>query len=163
MYFHDKDLEYAETMVDWLFEIGIKNKIIHEFKNEKRDKEKVQRRRTEVFWMDFGVNIGSEFNYPHFCVVLREFTYHAIVVPISSVKKDAGQDWKTNENLFVGIGEISNLPKKQRNSYACVGQIRSVSKQRLSNYKYKGEFLKLKLNDEQMNKIDQAIIQLCTK
>src|SRR5699024_10479098 len=63
----------------------------------------------------WGCTLRAEFNYSHFCVVLREFTYHAIVVPISSVKKDAGQDWKTNENLFVGIGEISNLPKKQRN------------------------------------------------
>lgn len=164
MYFHDKDLQFAEDLTDWLLEVGVKNKIIHLFKNNngKADKEMSRRRRQSVYWIDFGVNIGSEFNYPHFAVVIKEFTYHAIVVPITSVKED-DKDWKSEENLFVEIGKISGLPGKQEDSYALVGQIRSVSKQRLSDYRHEGSFIKLKLDNDQMDKIDNAIATLCTK
>lgn len=34
MYFHDKDPEYAEKMVDWFLEVAIKNHIIHRYKND---------------------------------------------------------------------------------------------------------------------------------
>ncbi|WP_050613368.1 type II toxin-antitoxin system PemK/MazF family toxin [Bacillus testis] len=164
MYFYDEDMVYGEDLTNWLLEIGIKNKIIHLFKNNppKRDKEMVRRRRSEVYWVDFGVNIGSEFNYPHFCVVIKEFTYHAIVVPISSMKEEE-KDWKSVDNLYMEIGPLKDLPEKQTDSYAVVSQIKSVSKQRLSSYKHKGKFIKMKLTDEQMDKIDQAILDLATK
>jgi len=168
MYFHDKDPEYAEKMVDWFLEVAIKNHIIHRYKNDpsKKDKEMVRRRRARVYYIDFGVNVGSEFNYPHFCVVVKEFKYHALVVPLSSLDEDDTQSWKLDEeNMCVEIGEIKDLPFEKPKTYALVGKMREVSKQRLSDYRHPEtkEFVKLKLTDDQMDKIDEAIIKLCTK
>lgn len=168
MYFHDKDPEYAEKMVNWFNEVSIKNHLIHLFRNDKskNDKEMVRRRRSRVYYIDFGVNVGSEFNYPHFCVVIKEFNYHAIVVPLSSLDENDEQNWKLNEkNLCVEIGEIKDLPFEKPTSYALIGKIKEVSKQRLSDYKHPEtkKFIKLKLTNEQMDKIDQAIIKMCTK
>src|SRR5690554_6841047 len=88
MYFHDKDIAYAEAMSSWFAEITTKNRIIHYSRNvQKEDKEKIRRRRGRVFYTDFGVGVGSEFGFPHFCVVIKEYTYTAIVVPLSSVKE----------------------------------------------------------------------------
>jgi len=168
MYFHDKDPEYASKMVDWFLEVATKNHIIHRHKNDpsKRDKEMARRRRSRVYYIDFGVNVGSEFNYPHFCVVIAEFKYHAIVVPLSTVKEGDENSWKKDDdNLYVEIGEVQGFPIETKECYAVVSKIKEVSKQRLSDYKHPEtkEFVKIKLTDDQMNKIDEAIIKLCTK
>jgi uncharacterized protein YifN (PemK superfamily) len=94
--------------------------------------------------------------------VITEFKYNAIVIPISSVKEEE-QGWKKTDNQFVEIGQIGGLPNEKPESYAVVSQIRSVSKQRLSDYKYKKQFLKLKLEPEQMDIIDEAISSFLTK
>ncbi|MCM3165101.1 type II toxin-antitoxin system PemK/MazF family toxin [Metabacillus litoralis] len=168
MYFYDKDPEYAGKMADWFYEVGVKNKLIHLFRNNanKSDKEMVRRRRSRVYYIDFGVNVGSEFNYPHFCVVVSEFKYHSVVVPLSTVKETDTDGWKKDEdNLFIEIGEVENFPLEQKDCYAVVSKIREVSKQRLSDYKHPvtKKFIELKLTDEQMDKVDAAITKLCTK
>lgn len=167
MYFHDKDLEYAKKLSDWLLELATKNKIIHStrYATEHPDKEKVRRRRGKVYYMDLGVGVGSELNYPHFVVVLKEYTYTAIVVPISSVK-DEYQPWKNEKNSFIEIGKIQGLTDPDTpDSYAVVGHIQTVSKQRLSYYrKEDGTYLKdLHFNNDQMNKVDKAIRKLTKK
>lgn len=169
LYFHDKDPVYAEQMVKWFQEVGVKNKHIHASKSSKRDKEMGRRRRGNVFYIDFGVNVGSEFNFPHFGVVIAEFRYHALVVPISSVKKEDENGWKKEEqNLYVEIGKIKGFPEtdeEQTHSYAVVSKIREVSKQRLSDYRVPGtrDYIKLFLTDDQMDLIDEAMRTLCTK
>jgi mRNA-degrading endonuclease toxin of MazEF toxin-antitoxin module len=168
LYFHDKDPEYAKKMAEWFNEVGVKNKIIHHFKNNasKPDKEMVRRRRSRVYYIDFGVNVGSEFNYPHFCAVIAESTYHAVVIPLSTVKETDEGGWKEEEkNFFIEIGEVEGFPLEQKDCYAIVSQIRTVSKQRLSDYKHPKtkQFYKLKLTDPQMDKIDAAIVKMCTK
>ncbi|HBE78675.1 MAG TPA: hypothetical protein DDW65_13005, partial [Firmicutes bacterium] len=143
----------------WTLEIATKNKIIYENKVNKTDKEMARRRRGQVYWIDFGKNIGSEFNDPHFCVVIRESEFTAIVVPVSSQKEDT-PDWKRSEELIVLIGLLNDLPGDKLPSYALVYQIRAVSKQRLSNFKYKGNYIEIRLTNEQLDKIDQAVLKL---
>lgn len=153
--------DYETQSLNWLSEISTKNRIIHEGKALGKDKETIGRKRSFVYWIDFGVNVGSEFNFPHFCVVIKEFKYTAIVIPLSSVKTD-DSEWKTKENLIFEIGKIQNFPNAI-NSYAMLNHITSVSKQRLSYYKDSNhQYLKnLKLNTIQMDKIDSMILQLC--
>lgn len=160
-YFFLKNPDFAIKFSQWVLESTVKNKIISMNKNQK-DKEMARRRRSRVYWIDFGVNIGSEFNYPHFCVVIKESLFTAIVVPISSVKENT-PDWKQSENLIVEIGSIEDLPGDKKPCYALVHQIRTVSKQRLSNYKHNGQYYELKLSTEQMDLIDNAIKSLCHK
>jgi len=163
MYFFNKkyadDRKYPINFLKWVLEVTIKNKIIHSNKSSK-DKEMVRRRRSRVYWIDFGKNIGSEFNDPHFCVVIKESQFTAIVVPLSS-QKESTPDWKMSEDLIVPIGYLNDLPEKRKPSYALVNQITTVSKKRLSTFKYKGNYLKMKLTDQQMNLIDKTIMKLC--
>lgn len=168
LYFHDKDPEYATKMVQWFKEVAVKNKIIHLFKNheQKPDKETARRRRNRVYYIDYGVNVGSEFNYPHFCVVLAEFKYHALVIPLSSIKESDAGGWKEDEeNLYIDIGEVKGFPLENKECYALVSRIREVSKQRLSDYRMPGtkEFVQIKLDGNQMDLIDEAVKKMCTK
>lgn len=160
LYFYKKvfgdDDSYPINFLKWVKEITIKNKIIHMNKSLK-DKEMSRRRRSHVYWIDFGRNIGSEFNDCHFCVVIYESKFTAIIVPLSS-KKENESHWKEEENLILPIGYLEDLPDDdKRFNYALVHQMRAVSKQRLSNFKYKDRYLDLKLSDKQMDIIDNAI------
>jgi mRNA-degrading endonuclease toxin of MazEF toxin-antitoxin module len=148
---------YISKLKQWILELPTKNFLIKS--NPKR--ERVHRLKQRVYWIDFGVNIGSEFNFPHFCVVLKEFDYTAIVIPLSTVKEDDA-DWKSAQNLIVEIGVLENLPENKKSCYAMVNQIRSVSKQRLSDYKDKstGKFIEVKLSDSQMNMIYDSVAWL---
>ena len=145
---------YILKLKNWILEIPTKNFLIKY--NPK--KENIHRLKQRVYWIDFGVNIGSEFNFPHFCVVLKEFNYTAIVIPLSTIKEDDA-DWKSAKNLIVEIGVLDDLTENKKPCYAMVNQIRSVSKQRLSDYKDKntGKFIEIKLRDSQMNKIYEAV------
>ena len=152
--------KHAIRYSEWVYEVGVKNKIIDLNKSVK-DKEMARRRRSRVYWMDFGVNVGSEFNDPHFCVVIRESYFTAIVVPISSVKEDT-PEWKISEDLIVEIGCLDDLPEEKRPNYAMVNQIKTVSKQRLSTFKYRGSYREIELSNMQMDIIDKTIISLCS-
>lgn len=149
--------EYLEKLTKWLNEIIIKNKLII----GKPSKEKVTRVRQHVYWIDFGFNIGTEFNFPHFCVVIKEFTNTAIVVPIST-EKEEDPEWKSARNLFVPIGKIEGLPREKKDCYALVNQIRTVSKQRLSDYYDKStrKYIHIQLKPDQMKLILDAISQI---
>lgn len=166
LYFKDKDPEYAKAMSSWLAEYATKNRVIHHAKHaeDRKDKEIVRRRRSEVFFVDLGVGIGSELSYPHFCVVIKEFKHTAIVVPLSSVK-DKEQPWKTEDNAYIEIGKIQNLPDEDSpDSYAVLAHMQSISKQRLSYFRRAGQYIKdLKLNSGQMDKLDEAIRNITTK
>jgi len=175
LYFHNKDNDYGESMMEWFKESAIKNRVIHSFKNnpKKHDKEMARRRRSNVYYIDLGVNVGSEFNYNHFCVVIAEHTYTAVVIPLSSKKeKDAG-GWKEDErSAYLEIGKITGFPEETKEEikeevkdcYALIGQIKTISKQRLSDYldRQAGKYVSLSLSDGQMDLIDAAIIKHLT-
>lgn len=170
MYFHNKDEVYGESMMQWFKEVSIKNQIIHIFKSnkQKKDKEMVRRRRSKVYYVDLGVNVGSEFNYPHFSVVVAEHTYTAVVVPISSKKEKDSGGWKEDpRSSYVEIGKIPGLAgpdEEGMDCYALVGQIKTVSKQRLSDFldKSSRKYITLELTNDQMDIIDQEIIKSLT-
>jgi mRNA-degrading endonuclease toxin of MazEF toxin-antitoxin module len=161
LYFLSKDAEYGVKLSKWLAEIAAKNKFIRQSEGQKeRDQSRPRKR---ICYFDFGVNIGSEFNYPHFAVVVKEFSHTAVIVPISSQKED-DPEWKSVDNLIIPIGIIKDLPREKRPCYAMVNQIRSISKQRLNYFKDNttGQFYdKLQLSDPQMDLIDEAIKKLC--
>lgn len=126
--------------------------------------EKAHRKRQNVYCLDYGVNVGSEFNYFHFCVVIKEFEYTALVVPLSSEKEDDA-DWKKSGNLIVPIGEIEDMPNEKKSVYAMVNQMKAVSKQRLTDYydKRSKKYCPMTLNENQMQIIFDSIADLTTQ
>lgn len=154
--FHPKFIKKALNLLDWHHESIIKNKIIHSKKSHDNNPEFVKRPRGYVYWTDFGENVGSEFNGNHFSVVIYDSYYTSIIVPLSS-KKENEAKWKKNNNLVVDIGKIEQIPNNETEAYAMINQIKTVSKKRLSSYTNNGNRLKLKLNDDQLDIIDDAI------
>ena len=73
-------------MLDWFNEIVLKNIALHKSKksDEVMDQELYRKSRQHVYWINFGRNIGSEFQDYHYAVVLFESKYTAIVVPLIS-------------------------------------------------------------------------------
>lgn len=155
--------DFVKLLIKWYFEIAIKNDKIHSSKNNQllADIEIVNRPRGKVYWTDFGINIGSEFNDYHWCVIIKEFKYTALVVPFSSKKEDDAE-WKSPDNLIVGIGTISDLPfDNTRESYAMINQMRCMSKQRLSPYWKNGKtYDNIKLSNGQLDVIDNTILRM---
>ncbi|MGG1664536.1 type II toxin-antitoxin system PemK/MazF family toxin [Brevibacillus sp. NRS-1366] len=151
--FVDKD-KYIQKTKEWLVSIVDRNYKIKTRPNN----EKKSRGRQNVYCLDFGVNIGSEFNYFHFCVVVKEFDRTAIVVPLST-EKENDADWKSAGNLVIPIGEIEDMPYDKKPCYAMVNQIKSISKQRLTDYydKKQSKHIKMTLNQNQMKLIFDAI------
>lgn len=149
--------------LEWFVEHVNKNYYIHESKiNEsKHDTEINKKPRSHVYWVEFGINIGSEFNEPHYAVVVKESKYTAIVVPLTS-KKDNVPKWIQDDDAIIPIGKVEGFDENDTECYACISLIRSVSKRRLSS-KVNGNFVKLKLSSEQMDKIDQVINNRFTK
>lgn len=126
--------------------------------------ERSHRKRQNIYCLDYGVNVGSEFNYFHFCVVIKEFEYTALVVPLSSEKEDDA-DWKKSGNLIVPIGEIEDMPNDKKSVYAMVNQMKAVSKQRLTDYydKCNKKYCPMTLNENQMQIIFDSITNLTTQ
>ena len=147
----------------WYIEHANKNYYIHESKQneEKHDTEINKKHRSHVFWVELGINIGSEFNDPHYAVVVKESKYTAIVVPLTS-KKDKVPKWIQDDDTIIPIGKVEGFEDNETECYACISMIRSVSKRRLSS-KVNGKFVKLKLLPEQMDKIDRVINNRFTK
>lgn len=119
------------------------------------DLEKELAKRGEVFFVDFGYGIGSEYRYQHYCVVIKTIGNMAIVVPLTS---------KINNNPFsTNLGSIKKMPlreNKEEDSYALVNQIRSISRSRLKRPMFKNKKTYPKLTEEQLNKIDLLIDNL---
>ena len=147
----------------WFIEHVNKNYYIHESKQVegKQDTEINKKPRSHVFWTEFGMNIGSEFNEPHYAVVVKESKYTAIVVPLTS-KKEKIPKWVQDDDAIIPIGKVAGFEDNDTECYACISLIRSVSKRRLSA-KVNGELVKLKLLPEQMDKIDEVINNRFTK
>jgi len=140
--------------LNWFIEVINKNIVIYNSKQSKfkEDHETYKKPKRKVYYIDFGKTIGSEFQNPHFAVVLYEMDYTALVIPITS-KKDAPPSWVSNTNLIVDIGIIAGFPKESKECLAYIGGIQAVSKKRLNIYGTKTQKYDIELSEEQMNLI----------
>ena len=118
--------------------------------------EKTPCKRGEVFIVDFGFGIGSEFRYQHYCVVISVNKNTAVVIPFTS---------KSNYGINLGI-----IPKlqSQRNSrqtetYALVHSVRSISRARLFRPRINGRRKFIKLSKNQMDLLDNEVKKMLTK
>lgn len=143
--------------LNWFIEHVTKNYHILKSKASKDqiDTELNKKPRSHVYWVEFGINVGSEFNNPHYAVVIKESKYTAVVVPLTSKKSDVPV-WIQEDDAIIPIGKVAGFETNDTECYACVSFIRAVSKRRLSS-KVNGKFLKLKLTSEQMDKIDYTL------
>ena len=152
----DIDHYYCAKLLDWFNEVILKNISIFKSKilDSDVDQELYKKCRQNVYWIDFGRNIGSEFQDLHFAVVIYEAKYTAIVVPLTS-KKYQNPKWiEEDRNAIVDLGIIDGFPKETKECYACTFMVQSVSKKRLSRYgDSKKGYYDIKITDEQMKKI----------
>jgi len=134
--------------IKWFTEVINKNIAIYKSKRDKNatDHERYKKPSGNVYFIDFGKTIGSEFQSLHFCVVLYELDYTALVAPMTS-KKETPPHWVSNTNLIVDIGAVQGLPKNGNLVY--IGGLQEVSKKRLDLYKKQN----IKLSAEQMELI----------
>lgn len=72
--------------------------------------EKTPCKRGEVFTVDFGFGIGSEFRYQHYCTVISVNRNIAIVIPFTS-KSNYGINFRNNSRLTITkkVTKIKNL------------------------------------------------------
>ena len=111
-------------------------------------------RRGYVYSVDFGFTTGGVLRERHYCVVLYSQGKTAIVVPLTS---------KNNLNIFnVELGIIQNLSRRNIVSYAPVNQITTVSRAMLMQSR-RNRNERVKLNSEQMNKLEQGLRKILLK
>ena len=118
--------------------------------------EKTPCKRGEVFIVDFGFGIGSEFRYQHYCVVISVNKNTAVVITFTS-----------KSNYGINLGIIQKL-QSQRNSrqtetYALVHSIRSISRARLFRPRINGRRKFIKLSKNQMDLLDNEVKKMLTK
>ncbi|MFF3151314.1 type II toxin-antitoxin system PemK/MazF family toxin [Streptomyces sp. NPDC057927] len=120
----------------------------------------VNRKRARVYWAELGTNVGSEFNDPHYCVVWKPYGTHSVIIPLTSVKTEKSQPYKSKENGYIFIGEIEGLNGSTKESYAILSQIRTLSNKRLTGIFDKGEkkFVNIKLSNQQMDDIEAEMV-----
>lgn len=108
-------------------------------------------KRGEVFLVDFGFGIGSEFRYKHYCVVLKADRDDVIVVPFTSKVH--------NTQLIVNLGIIPDLQNKKIlcETYALVKAIRSINRNRLRRPRINGKIKYIKLKASQLDLIEKVI------
>ncbi len=157
------DNYYCANLLKWFNEVVSKNIAIYTSKQSKTsmDQELYKKARQKVFWIDFGRNIGSEFQDCHFAVVLYESKYTAIIIPLTS-KKDQEPQWiQENIDTIVDLGEVEGFPNEEKECYACTFMLQTVSKKRLTRYgKNNGVHYDIKISDEQMKKICDKVSQI---
>ena len=154
------DNNYCANLLDWFNEIALKNIAIHKSRKSKIqiNQELYKKSRQSVYWINFGRNIGSEFQGYHYAVVLYESKYTAIVVPLTS-KKEHDPLWiEENKDAIVDLGVVSGYPNESKECYACVFMLQTVSKKRLDRCGNKTTgYFNIKISDEQMKSICDKI------
>lgn len=159
----DIDNNYCANLFDWFNEIVLKNIAIYKSKksDNQQDQETFKKIRQKVYWINFGRNIGSEFQDYHYAVVLFESKYTAIVVPLTS-KKEHEPDWIIeNKDTIVDLGIVEGYPNESKECYACTFMIQTVSKKRLDRCgNKKTGYFDIKISDEQMTAICHKINEI---
>lgn len=159
----DIDNNYCANLLDWFNEITLKNIAIYKSKKShtEQDQETFKKARQEVYWINFGRNIGSEFQDYHYAVVLYETKFTAIIVPLTS-KKEHEPEWIIdNKDVIVDLGFVDGYPNESKECYACTFMLQTVSKKRLSRCGNKKDgYFKIKISDAQMMKICNKINEI---
>lgn len=159
----DVDNNYCANLLDWFNEVVVKNIIIHKSKKSKteQDQETYKKTRQKVYWINFGRNIGSEFQDYHYAVVLYESKYTAIVIPLTS-KKEHEPDWIIeNKDVIVDLGVVEGYPEESKECYACPFMLQTVSKKRLDRCGNKQNgYFDIKISNDQMKAICDKINQI---
>ena len=110
-------------------------------------------KRGEIFLVNFGFGIGSEFRYTHYCVVITVDRNDVIVVPFTSKIN--------NSNLTVNLGVINSIQDLNdplpKTSYALVKAIRSIDRTSLMRPRNNGQMIYPKLTANQLTLIDNII------
>jgi len=105
-----------------------------------------------VFWIDFGENIGSEFGGYHYGVVLKEYKYTALVIPITT-KKETLPEF-IDKGGIIDLGNIDGFPGDSKECHACVSFMKSISKKQLNRCGNKKDgYFKVKLNEAQIGDV----------
>ena len=159
----DINNNFCSELLDWFNEVVLKNISIYASKSskEKMDQELYKKNRQNVYWINFGRNIGSEFQDYHYALVIYESKYTALVVPLTS-KKDHTPKWiEENKEVIVDIGKIEGYPDDSKECYACTFMIQSVSKKRLDRCGYKKDgYFQIKVTDKQMKMVCDKISEI---
>lgn len=143
--------EYTRLLKYIIFLISKNKKIIV---NKNRNSSPVIAcKRGEIFLVNFGFGIGSEFRYTHYCVVIAVDRNDVIVVPFTSKIN--------NSNLIVNLGVINSIQDPNdplpKTSYALVKAIRSIDRTRLMRPRNNGQIIYPKLTANQLTLIDNII------
>lgn len=159
----DIDNNYCANLFDWFDEVVLKNIAIHKSKKNpaQQDQETYKKTRQRVYWINFGRNIGSEFQDYHYAVVLYESKYTAIVVPLTS-KKEHEPDWIVeHKDVIVDLGIVDGYPDESKECYACTFMLQTVSKKRLDRCGNKQNgYFDIKISNEQMELICNKINEI---
>ena len=155
---------FCANLYDWFDEIVQKNMALYKSKKSEttQDQELYKKNRQKVYWINFGRNIGSEFQDYHYAVVLYEFKYTAIVVPLTS-KKEHEPAWIIDhKDVIVDLGKVDGYPdERDKECYACVFMLQSVSKKRLDRCGNKRDgYFEIKISDEQMEAICNKVNEI---
>ena len=143
--------EYTRLLKYIIFLISKNKKIIV---NKNRNSSPIIAcKRGEIFLVNFGFGIGSEFRYTHYCVVIAVDRNDVIVVPFTSKIN--------NSNLIVNLGVINSIQDPNdplpKTSYALVKAIRSIDRTRLMRPRNNGQIIYPKLTANQLTLIDNII------
>ena len=159
----DINNNFCSELLDWFNEVVLKNISIYASKSskEKMDQELYKKNRQNVYWINFGRNIGSEFQDYHYALVIYESKYTALVVPLTS-KKDHTPKWiEENKEVIVDIGKIEGYPDDSKECYACTFMIQSVSKKRLDRCGNKKDgYFQIKVTDKHMKMVCDKISEI---
>lgn len=118
----DEAVYTASTFLNWL------QRKVELVSNEKTFTipPNIDLRRTKVFWVEFGFNIGQEFGGKHPAIILRVSGEQVFVLPLSSQSPDEN---KKNLPMYVKIPIVFDLPPMIR--WVNVLNITCVSIQRI--------------------------------
>ena len=147
----DKQMEYEKWFEK--FAKTLKNKV-----NQKQNNNKLPAfKRGDIVYIDFGKNVGDEFEDNHFAIVIRTSNKSddlINVIPLTSKK----------ENKIIHWTEIVLAPHLSINykTPVCkVTQMRPLSKKRL--VKYKDNFIVGKIKNGELDIIDRKILEIYIK
>lgn len=159
----DIDNYYCANLLNWFDEVVLKNTALYKSKKDtiQQDQELYKKSRQNVYWINFGRNIGSEFQDYHYAVVLFETKYTAIVVPLTSKKEHDPQWIIEHKDVIVDLGEVAGYPHDSKECYACTFMLQTVSKKRLDRCGTKIDgYFNVVISDEQMKKICDKINEI---
>ena len=143
--------EYTRLFKYIIFLISKNKEII--VKKNRNSSPVIACKRGEIFLVNFGFGIGSEFRYTHYCVVITVDRNDVIVVPFTSKIN--------NSNLTVNLGVINSIQDPNdplpKTSYALIKAIRSIDRTRLMRPRNNGQIIYPKLTANQLTLIDNII------